>query len=59
MKQATDCSKKHRCAGHAADHVHGEGCGHPAVQHGDHLDYLVDGHRHHPCAGHCDDHGAC
>ncbi len=27
-------------------HVHGPGCGHPAVEHGDHLDYVHDGHRH-------------
>lgn len=28
------------------EHRHGEGCGHVAVQHGDHVDYLHDGHRH-------------
>lgn len=39
------------------DHVHGPGCGHPAVPHADHLDYLVDGTLHHPHDGHCDDHG--
>jgi hypothetical protein len=27
------------------------------VPHGDHTDYLVDGHLHHPHDGHCDDHG--
>jgi hypothetical protein len=27
------------------------------VPHGDHVDYLVDGHLHHPHNGHCDDHG--
>lgn len=42
---------------HPADHVHGEGCGHEAVPHGDHTDYLVEGHLHHPHDGHCDDHG--
>jgi hypothetical protein len=25
-------------------HEHGEGCGHEAVEHGDHIDYLHDGH---------------
>lgn len=40
------------------DHVHGPGCGHTAIQHGDHVDYLVDGHLHHPHGDHCDDHGA-
>ena len=44
--------------GHDADHVHGPGCGHEAVPHGDHVCYLVDGHLHHPHDGHCDDHGA-
>ena len=39
-------------------HVHGPGCGHEAVPHGDHVDYLVDGRLHHVHAGHCDDHGA-
>jgi hypothetical protein len=38
-------------------HVHGPGCGHEAVPHGDHIDYLVDGRLHHVHDGHCDDHG--
>jgi hypothetical protein len=38
-------------------HTHGEGCGHDAVPHGDHVDYLADGHLHHPHENHCDDHG--
>jgi hypothetical protein len=29
-----------------AEHVHGEGCGHEAVPHEDHIDYVHDGHRH-------------
>ena len=29
----------------------------PAVPHGDHVDYLVEGHLHHPHGDHCDDHG--
>lgn len=36
---------------------HGPGCGHEAVPHGDHVDFLVDGTLHHPHAGHCDLHG--
>ena len=28
------------------DHVHGDGCGHRAVPHDDHLDYLHNGHWH-------------
>ena len=53
-----ECTPTHRCGGHDAGHVHGEGCGHAAVPHGDHVDYLVDGHLHHPHDGHCDFHGA-
>jgi hypothetical protein len=52
------CTPGHTCNGHGAGHVHGAGCGHDAVPHGDHVDYLVDGHLHHVHAGHCDDHGA-
>jgi hypothetical protein len=48
---------KHACAAHDAMHQHGDGCGHEAVPHGDHVDYLVDGHLHHPHDGHCDNHG--
>ncbi|MCU0709244.1 MAG: hypothetical protein MUF23_13220 [Pirellula sp.] len=51
------CTGGHTCSGHAKDHVHGPDCGHPAVPHGDHIDYLVDGHLHHPHNGHCDNHG--
>ena len=51
------CTPKHRCGGHDADHVHGPNCGHEAVPHGDHVDYLVDGHLHHVHGDHCDDHG--
>jgi hypothetical protein len=52
------CAGGHDCAGHERGHVHGEGCGHEAVPHGDHVDYLVGGHLHHPHGDHCDDHGA-
>lgn len=41
----------------ACAHVHGPECGHPAVPHGDHTDYLVDGVLHHVHEGHCDHHG--
>ena len=54
---ADECTKGHACGGHEAGHVHGPGCGHEAVPHGDHVDYLVDGHLHHPHGDHCDDHG--
>jgi hypothetical protein len=51
------CSGGVGSAGHDAGHVHGPGCGHAAVPHGDHVDYLVDGRLHHPHGEHCDDHG--
>lgn len=46
MKEKTMTEHKHH-EGHA--HTHGPGCGHPAIQHGDHVDYAHDGHLHHPC----------
>ena len=51
------CTDGHGCSGHDAAHTHGENCGHEAVPHGDHVDYLVEGHLHHPHYGHCDNHG--
>ena len=51
------CTPNHACGKHPKDHRHGPGCGHEAVPHGDHVDYLVDGHLHHPHGNHCDDHG--
>jgi hypothetical protein len=38
------------------DHAHQQGCGHMAVVHGDHTDYLHDGHRHAAHDGHGDEH---
>src|SRR4051812_38196972 len=40
--------------GHA--HRHDQGCGHTAIRHGDHVDYLHDGHLHHPHGDHVDEH---
>lgn len=37
-------------------HEHGADCGHPAVQHGDHVDYVHDGHRHAAHGEHYDEH---
>ena len=37
-------------------HDHGPDCGHQAVPHGDHVDYVHDGHRHAPHGGHYDEH---
>jgi hypothetical protein len=38
-------------------HRHGADCGHAAVQHGDHVDYIVNGLLHHTHGDHCDLHG--
>jgi zinc transport system permease protein len=38
-------------------HEHGLECGHEAVTHGDHVDYVHDGHRHAAHQGHYDEHG--
>jgi hypothetical protein len=51
------CTPEHQCGGHDKSHHHGSGCGHEAVPHGDHIDYVVKGHLHHAHSGHCDDHG--
>jgi hypothetical protein len=51
------CTPDHECEHHDADHEHQPGCGHEAVSHGDHVDYVVGGHLHHPHGDHCDDHG--
>ncbi len=51
------CTNGHRCSAHDAAHHHGPGCGHEAVAHGNHTDYLVEGHLHHQHKGHCDNHG--
>ena len=56
-KNPATCTGGHQCSGHGASHVHGPNCGPEAVPHGDHIDYLVDGHLHHPHDGHCDNHG--
>ncbi|HET6167129.1 MAG TPA: metal ABC transporter permease [Marmoricola sp.] len=37
-------------------HQHGPGCGHIAIEHGDHVDYIHDGHRHAVHGGHYDEH---
>lgn len=37
-------------------HEHSEQCGHRAIPHGDHVDYVHDGHRHAPHGSHYDEH---
>ncbi len=46
----------HDTVDEAHGHQHGPGCGHPAVEHGDHVDYLHGGHRHAVHGGHYDEH---
>jgi hypothetical protein len=53
----TACTPEHICEGHEPGHVHGPDCGHEAVPHGDHIDYLVDNHLHHAHGTHGDNHG--
>jgi len=47
---------EHTVADEAHHHQHGKDCGHPAVPHGDHVDYLHDGHRHAHHGTHYDEH---
>ena len=48
---------EHHIAEHTvAEHKHGPGCGHAAVQHGDHVDYIHNGHRHALDGDHYDEH---
>jgi hypothetical protein len=56
-KNPAECSKGHDCGAHGSEHKHGPNCGHETVPHGDHVDYLVNGHLHHPDGSHCDNHG--
>ena len=61
VSTATAVAARWRRAAHARAeahaHEHGPGCGHPALVHDDHVDYLHDGHRHAPHQGHYDEHG--
>ena len=54
-KNPDHCTPNHQCNGHDADLIHGSGCGHETLPHGNHIDYLVNGHLHHVHNGHCDD----
>lgn len=57
LDSSGSCTADHACGSHDSAHKHGAGCGHEAVPHGDHVDYIVEGHLHSPCSNHCDDHG--
>ena len=49
-------SERHEVTPEEHPHEHGDRCGHPAVQHGDHVDYIHDGHRHAAHGSHYDEH---
>jgi hypothetical protein len=51
------CTPGHGANEHAQGHTHNSNCGHAALPHGDHTDYLVSGHLHHLHGDHCDNHG--
>jgi DNA-binding transcriptional ArsR family regulator len=51
-----DCEPGRHAPHRMHRHVHGEGCGHVAIPHGDHVDYIHDGHRHATHDDHYDDH---
>lgn len=52
-------TENHQQAEHTvAEHEHGEKCGHETIDHGDHVDYLHDGHRHALHDDHYDEHEA-
>lgn len=56
-KNPSACNPSHACGGHEKTHSHSSSCGHEAVPHEDHVDYVVGGHLHYAHSGHCDDHG--
>jgi zinc transport system permease protein len=47
---------EHEVVDETHGHQHGPGCGHLAVEHGDHVDFIHDGHRHAAHGGHYDEH---
>ena len=48
---------EHKTAEHTvAEHEHGANCGHEAIDRGDHVDYLHDGHIHRSHDDHYDEH---
>ena len=56
FSEPDDVDDHHTPAEEDHTHAHGEDCGHPAVPHGDHVDYVHDGHRHASHGGHYDEH---
>jgi hypothetical protein len=54
-EEAIEAEEEEEPADHG-DHQHGPDCGHEAVEHGNHVDYVHDGHRHFLRDGHWFDH---
>ena len=55
-REAVGRARHRRADEQHTEHEHGPDCGHPAVPHGDHVDYLHSGHRHAVHGGHYDEH---
>lgn len=53
---ASDVGLPHTAVPEDHEHRHGDDCGHQAVLHGNHIDYVHDGHRHAAHADHYDEH---
>jgi zinc transport system permease protein len=54
--QVADEALPHTVVPELHGHAHGDECGHPAVPHGDHIDYVHGGHRHAMHGDHYDEH---
>lgn len=54
--EAGDDELPHTVVPEQHGHMHGDECGHPAVEHGDHVDYVHGGHRHAMHGDHYDEH---
>lgn len=57
MENPRACTPTHACGDHDVAHAHSDSCEHEPVPHGDHVDFLIEGHLHRPHGDHCDDHG--
>lgn len=56
MSNDTGHQAEHSVTEHEHEHEHGPDCGHEAVTHDDHVDYVHDGHRHAKHDDHYDEH---
>ncbi|MGH3510116.1 MAG: metal ABC transporter permease [Nocardioidaceae bacterium] len=56
FEEAPSDESAHLAVPEQHEHQHGEDCGHTAVRHGDHVDYVHEGHRHAEHGSHYDEH---